>query len=255
MNSISILGCGWLGEPLAYHFLKKDYTVKGSSRNLEKLKRLSNKGVEVFNLTCDMSLVHTSFFDVQTLVICLTNKNIEVAKRIISVIEQSQIQNVLFISSTSVYKAENKLVTENSPLVDSPLVTIEGLFQEANFRTTIVRFAGLVGGERHPGRFFSKGNELKSPNAPINLIHLEDCIQVLDTVVCQNKWGEIYNGCSSTHPLKGDFYTKSAIKGDFNLPIIKKLEGSVKTKTISNEKILKGLGVSLVHPDLSRLYH
>lgn len=253
MNSISILGCGWLGEPLAYHFVQKGEVVKGSSRSIEKLQRLKKNGVAAHSVDCTLDLKNSLFFDSQILVICLTNKDVTLAKHLISVIAASNVQKVIFVSSTSVYRSEDMEVTENSPLVDSPLVEIEGLFRSSpDFETTIVRFAGLVGGERHPGRFFAKGNPLKSPKASVNLIHLDDCIQIIDAIVTQESWGEIYNGCSTTHACKGEFYQKVARSGGFPIPNV--VDTVTKDKIISNKKILKELSIDLVYPDLLEIY-
>ena len=49
---ISILGCGWLGLPLAKHFIAQGYTVKGSTTRAERLGELEAAGVQTvrFNL-------------------------------------------------------------------------------------------------------------------------------------------------------------------------------------------------------------
>lgn len=253
-NSISVLGCGWLGEPLAYSLVQKGYKVKGSSRSEQKLSKLTQNGVEAHFVDCTLDLDYSSFFDSDILICCLTNKNVAVAKHLISIIDSSSIKNVLFISSTSVYKSEDKEVTEESPLVESPLVEIEQLFNSSHhFDTTIIRFAGLVGGERHPGRFFAKGNPLKSPQASVNLIHLEDCIQLIESIIVQQKWSQIYNACSSIHPPKGEFYTKVAQKGGYASPVIVETI-TAKDKVVSNKKMLQDLSIQLIYPDLLALY-
>ena len=86
---------------------------------------------------------------------------------------------MLFVSSTSVYASGNQTATEADGALSgaSPLLAIENLFAEnAGFSTTIVRFAGLIGYSRHPGRFFRSGKPVQNPNAPVNLIHRDDCI-------------------------------------------------------------------------------
>ena len=48
MTKISILGCGWLGFPLAKALLSKGFSVKGSTTSIEKLAVLENVGIVPF---------------------------------------------------------------------------------------------------------------------------------------------------------------------------------------------------------------
>jgi nucleoside-diphosphate-sugar epimerase len=90
---------------------------------------------------------------------------------------------VLFISSTSVYNDVDAFVTEETiarPATESgkQLLETEQLLQSnINFKTTI-RFGGLIGEDRHPVKFLAGRENLENPNAPINLIHQEDCIGI-----------------------------------------------------------------------------
>ncbi len=45
---ISILGCGWLGVPLAESLIKKGFSIKGSTTSEEKIEILTKKGIEAF---------------------------------------------------------------------------------------------------------------------------------------------------------------------------------------------------------------
>ena len=48
MKQISILGCGWLGFPLAKSLLQKGYMVSGSTTSVEKISVLENAGITPF---------------------------------------------------------------------------------------------------------------------------------------------------------------------------------------------------------------
>ena len=92
---------------------------------------------------------------------------------------------MLFISSTSVYGEENLIVTEETELnpdteSGKQLVQTEQLLQSnLNFKTTILRFGGLIGEDRHPIKFLAGRKNIENPNAPINLIHQDDCIGII----------------------------------------------------------------------------
>lgn len=49
-EKISILGCGWLGLPLAKSLLSKGFSVKGSTTSLEKMSTLKNTGIDAFQI-------------------------------------------------------------------------------------------------------------------------------------------------------------------------------------------------------------
>jgi len=48
---ISILGCGWLGLPLAEHFRDAGYSVKGSTTSDDKIELLKGKQIAPFLIT------------------------------------------------------------------------------------------------------------------------------------------------------------------------------------------------------------
>ena len=49
-KKISILGCGWLGLPLAKSLLSKSYEVKGSTTSESKIDLLKNAGISPFQI-------------------------------------------------------------------------------------------------------------------------------------------------------------------------------------------------------------
>jgi predicted dinucleotide-binding enzyme len=62
MNTISILGCGWLGKPLALAFLTKNMKVKGSTTSSEKILPLSNTGIEAYHIAFQPEFVGDDVF-------------------------------------------------------------------------------------------------------------------------------------------------------------------------------------------------
>ena len=199
--------------------------------------------------------VNADFLSADILIINITCKNIAGFRRLITAIEQSKISKVLFVSSSSVYQNLNREVTEDEGVEnpDSPLFQIEQLFQQSSaFRTTVLRFSGLVGQGRHPGRFFRGGKTIKQPDAPINLIHFDDCIGIIDAIIHQNVWGEKFNGCSDTHPKKRQFYPDMAKLAGYPLADFAEND-TLNFKIVSNQKIKQRLQYQLQHPDLMQL--
>ncbi|WP_416171378.1 NAD(P)-binding domain-containing protein [Algoriphagus boritolerans] len=46
MTTVSIIGLGWIGEPLGIHLQEKGFQVLGSTTSAEKLEHLSKKRTE-----------------------------------------------------------------------------------------------------------------------------------------------------------------------------------------------------------------
>ena len=71
------------------------------------------------------------FLHAAILIINIPSKNISGFRRLVDEIEASEIDNVLFVSSTSVYKNVAKTITESDTdsFSHSPLLEIEGLLR------------------------------------------------------------------------------------------------------------------------------
>ena len=276
MAKISILGCGWLGLPLAKALLKKGFSVNGSTTTSEKIPVLENAGVRPFLINVTLSAVEgsldsksvsgtieTFLQESSTLIIDIppklrgTNKESFVGKieLLIPFIEKSSVENVIFVSSTSVYGEENDIVTEESPLNPATesgkqLVEAEQLLQSNdNFKTTVLRFGGLIGEDRHPVKFLAGRENIDNPDSPINLIHQEDCIGIILKIIQNDSWNETFNAVTPFHPSRSTYYAQKA--ADLNLVLPKFNHGSTSVgKTISSDKIEIILNYTFTKPNL-----
>lgn len=161
----------------------------------------------------------------------------------------------MFISSTSVYQNLNREVSEDEKAEDhsSVLWQIEQQFQASqHFQTTILRFSGLIDKRRHPGRFFRNGRSVPQADATVNLIHLDDCLGIINAILQQQAWVEIFNGCADTHPTKREFYSYARQLMGLSPPEFDS-ESDIKYKIISNQKVKKKLNYQLQHPDLMKI--
>lgn len=260
-RSISILGCGWLGVPLAKHFLKNGFSVKGSVTSEEKFGMLRGAGISPFRIVLSDTEVipdDPDFFRCDVLIISIPPRRIEgieqvfpsQIRRLIPSILKSGIQKVIFISSTSVYPDQKQLARESEILFPDKasgkaLVDAENLLREqSGFKTTIVRFGGLIGADRNPARFLLKSKQ-PIANAPVNLIHQDDCIGIISAIVRQELWGETLNACCPEHPMKKDFYEKAAIQSGLPVPVIS--EELAAFKTIDSSKLIRLLNYQFIY--------
>jgi len=265
-TSISICGCGWLGFPLGIHLANEGHEVKGSTRSAQKLNALYQKGIQPFLLEVHKKVKGTNlsqFFQSEILIINIPpgRRRKDVARahphQIAALIEKVvayNIQKILFISSTSVYGNVNRLVTEaDEPRPEThsgeALVTVENLLlSHTTFKTTILRMGGLVGLGRPAGRFLEGRKGVKNGQAPVNIVHQEDCIRIIRKIIELDQWGKIYNVCADEHPTKHDFYTHQAYQKGFEPPTFL-MEDDYEFKKVSNYKLKKELAYQFLHPD------
>ena len=250
MNKVSILGCGWLGKPLAISLLEEGFFVKGSTTSEEKIENLEALEIESYLINISDLEEVDDFLETDILIIAITSKDIDAFENLIYQIEASPVQKVIFISSTSVYGRINKVMTEEDEVQETPLTEIESLFRENTFfETTIIRFAGLFGYDRKPGNWFKNGRKIPQPNGFVNMIHQDDCIKIIHEIIHQNCWNATFNACSNHHPTRRDFYTNAKLSLSFELPEFEENE-KLSYKIISSEKIQRVLNYQFLHDNL-----
>ncbi|TVZ55549.1 nucleoside-diphosphate-sugar epimerase [Lutibacter sp. Hel_I_33_5] len=250
MKTVSILGCGWLGKPLAISLLNDGYKVKGSTTTEEKLELLEVNNIEPYIVDISEFEEFDNFLHADILIIAITSKDIDGFENLISQIQESSIQKVIFISSTSVYGRINKVMTEEDETLETPLAQIENLFRENTFfDTTIIRFAGLFGDERHPCNWFKNGRKIPQPKGFVNMIHKEDCINIIHEIIDQNCWNQTFNACSNHHPTRREFYTLAKVSNDFEVPEFED-NAVYQWKIISSKKVQEVLGYTFIHDNL-----
>lgn len=254
---ISIIGCGWLGLPLGAFLVEKGYEVKGSTTSESKLEGIKNVGIKPFLIDLESMInnkklveANADFFKTDLLYINIPPsrrlKNIEMTypKWIAFLIEQCEkfgIKQVIFVGSTGVYPNMESTVNEVTPTKaetkgQKGIIEAERLLlNNKNFKTTILRPAGLIGGSRNPAKWFAGKKDLPNGNVPLNFVHLNDCIGVSYAILKQKVFGEIFNLCADEHLTKAEFYPALAKKYGYEPPTFK-MEKARDFKIVSNEK-------------------
>jgi nucleoside-diphosphate-sugar epimerase len=229
-DNIGVLGCGWLGFPLAQRLVKNSHTVHGSTTSKDKLVLLQEEGIRPFRITLSETELQGDIAgflsNINILIINvpprLRGKNaesfVEKMKLVHTEIKKSDVAKLIFISSTSVYGTVEGEVTEQTPPQPNTesgkqlLVCEQRFMDDPDLQTTVIRFGGLIGPERHPVTMLSNKQHLSNGQDPVNLIHLEDCIHMITTIIQNQYWSEIFNGVYPLHPKKMDYYADEAKK-------------------------------------------
>jgi len=219
MKNIAVIGCGWLGSEVAKKLLAKKNFVHGTSRKIERLEKLIKLGLDPHELSyddfsnrqewmsdCDVLVLNIPPSDFKFL---YAEKMVEISK---NMKENAQI---LFISSTSVYENNDGVVTENTNATGGPrngkwvLDAEKSLAEIHGDHLTILRMSGLVGRERHPVKYMS-GKTYDFGGNPVNLIHREDCVGLIETVIDKEIKGVTINGVCEENPTRAEYYSFAA---------------------------------------------
>ncbi|MEM9680582.1 MAG: NAD(P)H-binding protein [Bacteroidota bacterium] len=266
-RQISIIGCGWLGKPLAMHLNDLGYSIKGSTTSKEKLKLLSDHGIDSFivELNEDQIIGDVDGFLSGSDIVVINippglrrspdKDHVAEIQHLMTSIQTAQVPHVVYISSTSVFEDRHPfpLITDDSNPDGSSksatqLIAVEKLLQSnPNFKTTIIRFAGLIDENRHPAKLLSGKTNLKNGDAPVNLIHKQDCISAIAQVILSETWGATFNLAYPVHPTKKDYYKRYSKQHDIPLPHYDDIQES-KGKIIGNTTMVQLLGYEFRAP-------
>ncbi len=265
--TISVLGCGWLGFPLAQNLLSKGYTVKGSTTSKKKLKEIKHAGVESFLLNLPEQLEDEetkSFWDADILFLNIPpgrgNQEVEqdysqLVQKIVAKAKSEGVKWIIFASSTSVYSPVGGVTKEEDAEPGSAarpsgeaVLKAEEILRKSKLDSTIIRFGGLYGYGRHPVKYLAGKKGLSDASKPVNLIHQTDCLNIITEIIRQDKKNEIYNAVSDGHPPRKEFY-KSAAQ-HFNLPEPEFESGEKQNyRVVSNNKLKRDLGYTFSYPN------
>ncbi|BDD07673.1 NAD(P)-dependent oxidoreductase [Fulvitalea axinellae] len=258
-RKVSIIGCGWLGLPLAKSLSDQGYSVKGSTTRTEKLEAVKATGAEPFLIRLgEKEGDLAKMLDTEILIVTIPPSKqgglyMEQMEVLAKAADGSNVSKVIYISATSAYPLNGKEVREEdaerviSRFSDIVWLDVEALFMEnRSFDATVVRFSGLMGDYYQPGRYFS-GKEIKGAENPVNMIHQDDCVAILSEIIRQDAWNEVFNASADEHPTKREFYGKACEAIGVEPPVF--VEGRQPFRIVNSEKMKKRLDYKFIHPN------
>ncbi|RKQ38951.1 SDR family oxidoreductase [Enterobacter sp. R1(2018)] len=268
MKKVAIVGLGWLGMPLALSLSARGWQVTGSKTTLDGVEAARMCGIDSYQLQLTPELVCDSddldeLLNVDALVITLPARRtgegddfyLQAVQEIVDSALAHQIPRIIFTSSTSVYGEAEGTVKESSTLAP---VTASGrvlkeleqwLHDLPGTSVDILRLAGLVGPERHPGRFLAGKSDIANGEHGVNLVHLEDVISAITLLLQAPKGGHIYNLCAPGHPSREEFYSRMARQLNLAAPAFRAQEKPGHGKLVDGNRICNELGFEYQYPD------
>ncbi len=259
---IAVVGCGWLGLPLAISLQKSGHSIVATRRSKAGCSQLRSLGSTCVQFELGATLTQEKFapiFNCDLLVL-----NIPVDRKTASAEEfstnmddflrhavDSNIKQVIFVSTSSVYGDLNAVVSEKSPTTPNTQsgkinLTVEQLVQRYfAAQASILRPAGLVGKDRHPVHYLAGKTELAAPNKVVNLVHQHDVIQSIECIIKNGIWGHTLVLSASEHPTRQDYYTWAAEQLSIAAPSFVEEPGQPSGKLIDASASLDILGIHL----------
>jgi nucleoside-diphosphate-sugar epimerase len=263
-TSLAVIGCGWLGLPLAEMALSAGHIVKGSTTTRAKIDILKLAGIEPYLVDLrDGKIEDSSIFDVDYVILNIPpgRRNPRVMHDYPAAIDlifrklQSiqRVRKVIFISSTSVYGDDYDFIDENTtPLPSSDsgkaLLSAEEIVRRAGISYAILRFGGLAGPDRHPGKFLAGKTSLPSGEQSVNFLHRDDAVGAILSVTNEKEKREVYNVVSPIHPTKKEFYAKMSEMIGLMPPVFTGSPG-IYRREISVQKFIDETKYHFKYPD------
>jgi nucleoside-diphosphate-sugar epimerase len=222
---ISVIGLGWFGQRIGEELQSKGHVISGTTRTPEKKKILEDKGLNVDLLNNHDIPQHI----VESDIIILNIPPFEGQLDWFKTWKWNKNTWIIFISSTSVIPSPDSRSGE--------ILFEEERWIKENFeKWTILRFGGLLGDDRHPGKYLSGRKNLSGRKWPVNLIHLEDCVGVTLAIIENKIMSQTIDAVADDHPTREEFYTEYCKKKGIPLPEFDLSDESV-GKLVSNAEM------------------
>jgi len=271
IGSLGIVGCGWLGKALIKDLIDLDKIspnlILATCQSSESLTVLIDSGVRAEKLRLpdnDDTLAMHNVFKQDSIIICIPPQlkhgradYPQKIQQLVKCAELNDVKRVILVSTTAVYNGLSGDIDENNELDYSAekVKVINKAEQEVlSFKgsAAVMRFAGLIGEDRHPGRFLSTNRKMTDGQIWVNLIHQKDAVGLLKCLLFQNNKTGIFNGVSDNRITKKLFYQTAASSLNMTKPefIPSDEKKSMVGKNILGQRSRKKLNYQFVVDDL-----
>ena len=252
MKSVSIVGLGWLGLPLAQHLKQQGWAVKGTKQTEDHVQTMKKMGIDCYLFTLAQDEFPAEIVQAEALVINIPPNATNVAhyvvgiKRLISHGILQKVRHTLFVSSSSVFPQQEGVFDEQSLTVESDvssqaLIELETWLLSLDITCDILRLAGLFGQARHPVKYLAGKTDLTAGSQPVNLVHLNDVIGAIELLLNHPQGQRIFHLCAPSHPTRETYYTQAANQLGLPLPHFVKESKGIQ-RIIDGSKICRELG-------------
>ncbi len=274
-KSVSIIGCGWLGLPLAKYLLAgRCTTVKGSTTSPDKLEILRKAGIEAYVVSLGPEPQGDGWLElleVDSLIVDIPPRSSRQGEEfhpqqigfLVELIKKSPVQQIIYVSSTSVYPELNRVVEEKdvfersqsaAPQLVEAEMTLMSL-REMGKNVTVLRCGGLMGYDRIPGKYVRGKKGITTGNTPVNYIHRDDAVASIGALLRTGVPNETFNCVAPEHPTRRAVYEASCRQFGWEEPTFAEPEQEEFYKVVSSEKLATSLGYTFIYKDPLSFYY
>lgn len=228
MKTVTVIGGGWLGRPLAHYLETIGHKVYVSKTTDQGVSDLNEEQLNAFrfNLDDDSSTLTTAIEQQSpdTVIGCFPpgfrsgggQRYAELWQKLLNVCHSAKIRKVVMVSSTSVYPdiasdmreedASLALAEQHEAFSDKAKVMLqaEQYVKDSGLKYAIIRCSGLTGPDRHASRFAPRLKQV-SDQAPANMLHLTDAIGAI-SFVAHLETSVVVNATTPNTVSKAEFY-------------------------------------------------
>lgn len=253
-----MVGCGWLGSPLAAALAAAGHDVDGTTTREARFPEVAAVGATPHRLVLGAALAgDVPVLDgAERVVVAVPPSGMggwtrgdpaAAAWALLRAAAERGAKHLLLCSSTRVYAGgpEHPWVTEED-VGDAPssraarLLAIEAAVRDGPVPATIARLGGLWGHGRHPVRSLA-GRELGGPDVPVNLLHRDDAVRALIALISPRPTLGTFSVVADAHPPRGAFYRAEARR--LGLPEPRFHDAPAPGKRVSVEALADAVGV------------
>lgn len=233
MPHITIIGAGWLGQPLANTLVSLGHQVSASHTTSPKCLPESNPSIH--SLVIDLKQTNAATLATQLaqchsqiVIGCFPpgfrhgtkGEYVHHWQTLVTACQLAQVEKIVMVSSTTVYPSQPEEMYEecatlelahHRPDFSEParwMLMAEQAVIESGLSYAIVRLSGLIGAERHPARFVHRLQSL-STQAPANILHQWDAIGAVAFCALQVE-NHVVNATTPFTVSKAEFYQHAA---------------------------------------------
>ncbi len=276
---ILIIGCGYVGLPLASRLVTAGHEVIGLRRSIVGEGELRTRGIQplIADITRPESLEKTSSrFDLVVNLVSSTRGSVDDYRSVYLEGTRNALRwlgnhpptKYIYTSSTSVYGQNdgNWVTEENSTDPVSPtsrvLAETEGellrAHREVGFPAIVLRVAGIYGpGRGHLFKQYVRGEAAMRPETYINMVHVDDVTGAIIHLLKHGEAGEIYNVVDDEPVTQRVFFEWLSEQLGRPLPPIAPADSirkrGVTNKRVSNRKLRK-TGFDPIYPTFRKGY-
>lgn len=273
-KTVSIVGCGWLGLPLAQQLLSAGYAVKGTTTTPAKLSTLAEKGITPYLAALDPAPTGphwAEILDADYLIVDVPPRRSQQGgefhpqqiSHMAELVKNSSITAIIQISSTSVYRELGQSVVEDDvqqvaesgapALMEAELIMAS--LRRPGRNVAVLRCGGLMGYDRIPGKYVRGKKDITTGALPVNYIHRDDVIGSIMALLAGTVPDETFNVVTPLHPTRREVYLSSCAQFGWEAPTFKEPTVDEPYKLVLSDKLVEAIGYTFKYADPLKFHY